>query len=75
MTKFGKVVSGQDMDATIDMKRHDSNFTRRTSPEDGRPRGPVVVGANWRGRRPGTTLVGRRRVLLEASVTGTLVEL
>ena len=46
------------MDATIDMKRHDSNFTRRTSPEDGRPRGPVVVGANWRGRRPGTTVGG-----------------
>ena len=58
VTKFGKVVSGQDMDATIDMKRHDSNFTRRTSPEDGRPRGPVVVGANWRGRRPGTTVGG-----------------
>ena len=23
VTKFGKVVSGQDMDAAIDMKRHD----------------------------------------------------
>lgn len=56
--KFGKQVSGRDMDATIDMKRHDSNFTRRTSAQDGRPRGPVVVGANWQGRRPGTLVGG-----------------
>lgn len=58
VSKFGKHFQPNDMDATIDMKRHDSNFTRRTDPSDGTQRGPVVVGANWHGRRPGTVVGG-----------------
>mmetsp|Transcript_2948 Transcript_2948/g.8759 ORF Transcript_2948/g.8759 Transcript_2948/m.8759 type:complete len:420 (-) Transcript_2948:152-1411(-) len=58
VSKFGKHFQPNDMDATIDMKRHDSNFTRRTDPNDGTQRGPVVVGANWHGRRPGTVVGG-----------------
>ena len=75
VTKFGKVVSGQDMDATIDMKRHDGSLYQRN----------VAGGrAAARARRGRCELAGPAagydcgrgfHMLLEASVTGMPVVL